>query len=263
LASLHKSGVRDIREHLIREDSIREAARDAEIARIASEKAAFDAEAFRLAARQTVTQLFEKWMTTVVSQRKDGGAAMRRLFKKDILPALGNLIAAEVKKFHILEITDAMVARGVNRMAKEAFSAMRQMFSFAFDRDLIERNPTATLKKTKIGGPDVERERVLNDDEIRELVKKLPDSGLLETTELAIWIALATCCRIGELLAARWEHLNLDTGTWFIPIATAKNKQSHTIFLSPFALAHFENWKRLAAPRAGVIPTRIILGPYA
>ena len=35
---------------------------------------------------------------------------------------------------------------------------------------------------------------------------------LKKETELALWIYLGTLCQIGELLAAEWRHMNLDSG---------------------------------------------------
>ena len=158
------------------------------------------------------------------------------MFEKDVLPILGKLAVADVKKGHITEVTDALLARGVNRMAKLIFSLMRQMFRFAVDRDLIEHDPSASIRKAKIGGKDVERDRVLSDDEIRTLAKNAHEAGLLVTSEAAIWIALSTCCRIGELLAARWEHIDLKQGIWLIPAENSKNGKAHTITLSPFGV---------------------------
>lgn len=240
LAGLHKTGIRDIREHLTAEEASRLAARDAELARLSSEKAAIEAEQARQAARKIVTELFEHWAKIDLINRKDKGAEVRRMFEKDVLPFLGSLAVADIKKSHITVVTDAMLARGVNRAAKIAFSLMRQMFRFAVDRDLIEYDPTASIRKAKIGGKDVERDRVLSDEEIRTLTKLAPKAGLLPSTEAAIWIALSTCCRIGELLGARWEHLNLVKGTWLIPAENSKNGKPHSITLSPFAVRQFE-----------------------
>jgi integrase len=240
LAGLHKTGIRDIREHLTAEESSRIAARDAELARLISEKVAIEAEQARQAARKSVTELFEHWAKVDLINRKDKGAEVRRMFEKDVLPFLGSLAVADIKKSHITVVTDAMLARGVNRAAKIAFSLMRQMFRFAVDRDLIEYDPTASIRKAKIGGKDVERDRVLSDEEIRTLTKLAPKAGLLPSTEAAIWIALSTCCRIGELLGARWEHLNLIKGTWLIPAENSKNGKPHSITLSPFAVRQFE-----------------------
>jgi len=145
-----------------------------------------------------------------------------------------------VKKGHITEVTDALLARGVNRMAKMIFSLMRQMFRFAVDRDLIDHDPTSSIRKAKIGGKDVERDRVLSEEEIRTLAKLAPEAGLLPSSEAAIWIALSTCCRIGELLNARWENVDLAKANWHIPGEQSKNGKAHNITLSPFAIQHFK-----------------------
>ena len=261
LAGLHKTGIRDIREHLTAEEASRIAARDAELARLASEKIAIEAEQARQASRKSVTELFEHWAKVDLINRKDRGAEVRRMFEKDVLPRLGHLAVADVKKRHITVVTDTMLARGVNRAAKIAFSLMRQMFRFAVDRDLIEYDPTASIRKAKIGGKDIERDRVLSDEEIRTLATLAPEAGLLPSTEAAIWIALSTCCRIGELLGARWGHLDLSKGTWQIPAENSKNGKPHSVILSSFAIMQFERVRALNGSSAWCYPNTNDSGP--
>jgi integrase len=161
-----------------------------------------------------------------------------------------------VRKGHITSVTDALLARGVNRMARMIFSSVRQMFRFAVDRDVIESDPSANIRKAKIGSKEVERERVLSEDEIRELVRKLPDANLLHTTECAIWIMLSTLCRVGELIKARWEHLDLESGTWRIPPENSKNTKPHLVNLSDFAAQQFRRLVRLKESEQWIFPNR-------
>jgi integrase len=254
LASLHKSGFKDVREHLKAEESARNEARAAVIARVESEKAEAAAHQLALSSRKSVKGLFEHWAKIDLINRKDQGAEVRRMFHKDVLPILGSVAVADIKKSHITDVTDALLARGVNRMAKLIFSLMRQMFRFALDRDLIDHDPTATLRKAKIGGKDVERDRVLSNDEIKLLAEKAPNAGLLKTTEAAIWIALSTCCRIGELLSARWEHVDFERGTWLIPAEHSKNGKTHTVSLSSFSLAQFKRVRAINSSYAWCYP---------
>ncbi|VVO46180.1 Prophage integrase IntA [Pseudomonas fluorescens] len=167
------------------------------------------------------------------------------MFEKDVLPFLGSVAVADVKKGHITQVTDAMLSRGVNRAAKIAFSLVRQMFRFAVDRDLIEHDPSVGIRKAKIGGKDVERDRVLSDDEIRLLAQKAPKAGLLVTTEAAIWIALSSYCRIGELLNSRWEHIDFEQKTWLIPSENSKNGKPHVVSLSGFAMTQFKRVQQI------------------
>jgi integrase len=190
--------------------------------------------------RISVNTLFERWLQLDIVNRKDGGKEIRRIFEKDVLPLIGNMAVEDVRKSHIMLVIDTLLARGVNRMTKLVLSLMRQMFRFAQDREYIESDPTSSLRKAKIGGKDVVRDRTLSEAEIKDLHSKLPNGKLLKTTECALWIVLSTCCRIGEICKAEWVHLDLNAKTWKIPSDNSKNKKTHTIYLSDFAIKQFE-----------------------
>jgi integrase len=213
-----------------------------------------------LSKRITVTNLFERWATVELGRRKDAGKEIRRMFMKDVLPLIGSIPVEEVRKGHVTAVTDALLARGVIRMAKLIFSLIRQMFRFAVDRDIIEADPTAAIRKAKIGGSDVERERVLSEEEIRTLHRLMPSAGLLQTTQAALWIALATCCRIGEILRAEWCHVRLEDSEWLIPAENSKNGRPHVVYLSDLALRHFKTLHEISGHGQWCFPNRTISG---
>jgi integrase len=190
--------------------------------------------------RINVHKLFEQWLKLDLVNRKDGGKEICRIFEKDVLPIIGNMAVEDVRKSHIMLVIDTLLARGVNRMTKLVLALMRQMFRFAQDREYVENDPTSSIRKAKIGGKDVVRDRTLSEAEIKDLHSKLPNGKLLKTTECALWIVLSTCCRIGEICKAEWEHLDLNAKTWKIPAENSKNKKTHTIYLSDFAIKQFE-----------------------
>lgn len=230
--------------------------RKADVAQSIAEQQARIADAEAQQARITVADLFERWATVELIRRKDGGKEIRRMFQKDVLPTLGPLAVEDVRKGHITAVTDALLARGVTRMAKLIFSLIRQMFRYAVDRDIIEHEPTASIRKARIGGKPTERDRVLSEDEIRTLHRQIPSAGLLNTTESALWLALATGCRIGELQRAEWQHVRLDAREWFIPADNSKNGRPHTIHLSDFALRHFTALKAINGASQWCFPNR-------
>jgi integrase len=236
LSRFSQSGIIDIKGHLEAEDRLRKAQQAAEEARLEAERKAAEIEA----ARMSVKGLFEKWETLHLAGHKDKGKEIRRLFEKDVLPIVGALPAHLVRKGHVMEIVDAVVGRGAKRTAKLVFASLRQMFRFALERDFVEVDPTITIRRATIGGKEVERDRTLTDDEIKLLAKKMPASGLLPTAKAAVWISLSTGCRIGELLKARWSHVDLVKRTWLIPAENSKNTIPLEIYLSDFALAQFK-----------------------
>lgn len=198
----------------------------------------------------TVTELYEAWFPT--TRRKDGGAELSRTFKRDILPAIGNKPLRELEEGHIKKLLQPISAKGTNRKAVVLLNNMKQMFKWASGRrpwKLLLDDPTANLRPEDITQSDyeeTERDRVLSDDEIKALVRKLPDARLVKTTELAIWIVLSCCTRIGETVMAEWQDVDLDEKTWFIPEANTKGKApSHTVYLSDFAASQFATLKSL------------------
>ena len=250
LSKLYQSGVVDIKGHLEAEQRLKDAERAEEEARLEAERLAAE----RAAARLTVQGLFDKWAAVQLANRKDGGAEITRVFVKDVLPAIGSMYADQVKKGHVAEIVDGVLARGCNRLAKVILQHLRQMFGYAIYRDWLDADPTAKIRKQDVGGKDVERDRVLSDEEIKLLARKMPEAGFFPTTEAAIWICLSTCCRIGELLTARWEDVDLERKTWTIP--ETKNGQRHEISLSDFAVKQFRTLATLSHSTPWLYPSR-------
>lgn len=261
LSRLYQSGIKNIREHLEAEEKARVATQEAREARQRQEQTEAERTAAAIAARMTVEALFNHWLAIDAGNRKDGGGELRRSFTRDVLPLVGHLHVEDVKKGHILQVVDPILARGTKRMAKVTFSNLRQMFRFAVDRDIIEHDPTAAIRKAKVGGRDTERDRVLTEDEIRTLARKMPDAGLLPTTEAAVWIALSTCCRIGELLAARWEHIDQERMEWTIPAENSKNGKPHTVYLSPFTAEQFRRVQVFSGHTPWIYPNTKDTGP--
>jgi integrase len=193
----------------------------------------------KLKARMVINDLFVRWCDTDLTKRKDLKEIIR-LFSKDVLPEIGCLFVEDVRKGHISLIIGELKQRGAEQLARNLLKLIRQMFRFAVTYDLIEFDPTASLSIAKMTTKATERDRVLSEPEIRALSRQLPDANLMPSTERAVWIALATLCRIGELSKAKRTDIDLVASTWVIPKENSKNKKAHTIYLSNFALDQFK-----------------------
>lgn len=213
----------------------------------------------------TVQDLFDIWIADGV-RRKDGNAALKRLFTADVLPALGGIAVKALTEHDVRMVLRALVDRGINRTAVIARNSLTQMFAWAQKRQpwrklMIDGNPMDLIEIEKIVAPDYDldnqSDRILSPAEIvelRDILKKGEDDyrdapnkrrapqPVQKTTQLAIWIMLSTICRVGELTMARWEDVDLDAGEWFIPKANVKGSLADMrIFLSPFALERFRS----------------------
>ncbi|WP_291990640.1 site-specific integrase [Candidatus Accumulibacter sp. ACC007] len=226
----------------------RKAVEAADAAKKADAQASATAAKAKAAARLSVSSLLDRWQADYLARhRKDGGAEIQRSFAKDVLPAIGAVAADDVSRGMVASILDGVVRRGSPVIANYLLADMRQMFEFARARQVIEVNPCAGLRKADFGGSKVERDRVLSETEIRELVARIPGARLQKRTEAAIWLMLATGCRVGEISQAKWSAIDLGGRVWTIPAEVAKNGKEHKIYLSAFAVKWFE----VLGPAAG------------
>lgn len=250
--------------------------------RIEAQKAVEEtiAEAKRQEAQnKTFADLFDAWITDGVA-REDGNAELKRTFGRDLLPVLG---AIPIRQLTDTEIREALRRvgrqRGRGRTAERMLSEVRQMFRWADKRQpwrglLIEGNPAELVDRKQVVPTDYApgiRDRVLSADEIRELRdifvkmqaaykaaadRRTADRPLQPTTQLAVWICLSTCCRIGELLKAQWKDVDLETGRWFVPGPNTKTKADWMVYLSPFALRQFKALYKLTGDTQWCFPAR-------
>jgi integrase len=188
-------------------------------------------------ARRTVRTAFDEWERLyLTAHRKDGGAFVRAMFDRDVLPQIGDEPLDALRRARIADTLDRIVTRGARRTANMALALLRQFVRWCIARDWMQSDPTIGLSKATVGGKDTTRERVLSSMEIIALRDALPASGLRPRMQAAIWLLLATGARVGELSAARVADLDLDAGEWRLP--ATKNGKPHLIHLSDFAVGH-------------------------
>jgi integrase len=246
-------------------------------------QAVIAADTRRRAEDATMDQMVQAWLASGVL-RKDGNTELRRVFEKDVLPRIGTKPVREVTEQDLRDILAAVVARGANRLAVTMSRDIRQVFAWAEKRQpwrrlLLDGNPAELVRIETIVSPAYDlsniRSRVLAANEIRELrdiFKRMQEQyqvaadkrkavrPVQRETQCALWISLATSCRIGELLMAQWKHVDLNAGSWFIPKANTKGTRGKTqdqlVWLSDFAQSQFAALQALTGKTAWCFPAR-------
>ena len=249
MGALKRAGLDPSRE-IERRRLQQEAAIASELERVA----AAQAEARRLASRKTVADLFSDWHRRDASHRSDGGDEAKRSFEKDVLPYIGRHYADQVRRADVVDVIDRVRERGALRMSNRLLADLRRMFRFGLEREIVTADPTVLITRHK--GGERERDRILSPDEIAALADALPAAGLEKQAEIAIWLILATACRVGELSAAEWAHVDLDAATWRIPAENAKNGREHLVHLSDFAADQFRALEAVSTSARWVISGR-------
>ena len=222
--------------------------------RIAEEaKASEDAASEAFKARLTLRDLFDRWHQQELLGRKDNGAEARRLFNRDVFPILGDVPVADISRSQIVAQIDEVQMRGSGVMARALLGELRQMWGFGITRGLVESDPTSHLKRASFGKKQ-ERDRVLTEAEISLLKNALSQANMTRESQLCIWLILATGCRVGEMLQAKWTHFDFETGKWFIPAASTKNGKSHIVWLSDFALVQLAELRAITGDTPWLFP---------
>ena len=158
-------------------------------------------------------------------------AAQRRLFKRLLIPKLGDKAIIDITRADIRELTDKLVAQKVPYGAINLHSAASAFLTWCVDRELIAANP---LHRAQMPVRRKSRERWLDQAELVAIWDAC--ERLLPHWRFLIRLLMLTGQRKGELLKARWEEFDLENGVWQLPDHRTKNRRAHRLQLSGFAL---------------------------
>ena len=198
----------------------------------AAARAAAAAEAARQ--QDTLGAVIDRYLLNYAKKRMrpDYFAETKRTLERDVkASSLGARPIREITRREIREVIEAIVARGAPSHANHVLMYLRVMLNWAMANDLIERNPCDGLK---MPAPTVERDRALNDEEVRLFwlgCDKIgwPFGPLFK-------LLLLTAQRRDEVAEAQWSEFNLEKAVWVLPRHRVKNDKAHVVALSPAAV---------------------------
>lgn len=204
------------------------------------------------AAEPTVADLVASYIAKHVRPHLRTAARVERRFQTDVLPVIGAVKAADLHRRDINQVLDPIMARGSAVKAARVFEDLRAAFRWAVARGDLDHSPMEGMRKPGVSRP---RERVLSDDEIRELWNGLPKAlARSKTCQRIICLLLVTGQRVGEVAGMRRDELDLAARTWTIPGARTKNGRTHVVPLSEMAIAILADALAAAGEAAYVFP---------
>ena len=192
----------------------------------------------------TIEVLCWRWFNNYVMRARRRPEYAKRVIEVDIIPVLGKAVVSEVRRAQLIGAIEDIVARGSPGQAREVLLILKQIFAYGEQVGVAEVSPISSIKASILLGKKEARDRFLTLDEVRALWLALPDLGLTEQTVLAIKLLLVTGQRRGELISAKWEHIDWDTLIWTIPVS--KNGKPNKAPLSPLAERLFRELNLLA-----------------
>lgn len=146
--------------------------------------------------------------------------------ERDVFPAIGAKLIADIDAAELLELLQAVEARGCIETARRLRQRISAVFVRAKRRKLVQDNPAAELGAELAPRPPAEHHPALLEleqlHELLEAVSAAKGAGLVKSAHL--FLAL-TAVRLGALRGARWdevEDLDGDAPIWRVPAARMK-----------------------------------------
>jgi integrase len=213
----------------------------------ARRRAAPAAQSFEAVAREWHTARKNRW-------RPKHTAQVLRSLEVNVFPVFGSKAFDDIKRDDVLAALDPMINRGALELATRVWQRIRDVFLFAIDKGLTERNPAEAVRRT-LPTPEKGRLPALPPSGLGELIEAIDNyPGRLETVA-ALKLLVLTFVRPGELRAAEWAEFDLDTALWRIPESRMKRKLAHLVPLSTQAVALLRELKNVTGSGKYLFPS--------
>ena len=207
----------------------------------------------RALADNSVASFAAFWFSEVVEKTNKAPRNIKRYIDKDIIPELGKKQLKEVTPTDVMALCDKIKKRGADQSALAVRNLLKRMFAYAMARERIAFNPAAAIEAQYVARAR-SRDRALMGDEVGSLLRAIYTSEMRRAHKLALHLLLLTMVRKGELVAAKWEDVDLEKGEWHIP--ETKIGKPHLVYLSKQAKQLFAELKELARSSPYVLPSR-------
>jgi len=159
--------------------------------------------------------------------------------KGGLVARWGDRRIGDIARIDIIDLLDAIVARGAPIMANRTLAHLRKLFNWALDSELVTASPCAGVKPR---APEQSRDRVLNDAELKALWRAA--EAMQGQFGPIVQLLILTGQRREEVGGMRWSEIDLDEKLWTLPASRVKNKTKHTVPLSAAAVAIIQGLPR-------------------
>mgnify|MGYP003439591247 FL=1 len=201
---------------------------------------------------EAVARAWHAFWSTNKSERHAGYVLTR--IEADVFPELGALPLDALTAPHFIRVIRKIEERGAGDIAKRVYQTCNQVMRYAVANGLHDRNPCADVKPSDALKPrDKGHFARIEARELPELLRHI-DAYTSPITRLALQFMALTFVRTGELIAARWDELDMKALEWRIPAQRMKMKTPHIVPLAPQALKVLAELRTLTGKREHLFP---------
>jgi integrase len=152
-------------------------------------------------------------------------------------PAIGARAIAEITAPEILGVLRSVESRGRHETARRLRATIGEVFRYAVATGRVDADPTTTLKGALTAPTVQHRAAIITPTAFGALLRAIETYEGAPETRAALELAALTFVRPGELRAAEWAEIDLDTCSWLIPAEKMNMNRPHRIPLAPRAIA--------------------------
>jgi integrase len=205
----------------------------------------------------TVDEVAEDWLKTC-DKRLENPQIPRRVYRKDISPAIGELSIDRVNPRDILGLIRTINESNRPTIANDALIHCKQIFNHAIKLGLVEYNVALAFNTKDAGGIEKSRTRVLSFGELNTVFSIFKENFGQFTRDNYIASLLLVCLgvRKGELIAAKWDEFDFDNLIWRLSAERTKTKAEIKIPLSTELKPFFEELKVRSCGSEYLFPAR-------
>jgi len=155
-----------------------------------------------------------------------------------VYPFIKDIPIDEVKRTDIIEILEALKAKGIFETARRTKTLLNKIYKYAVTYDFTPHNIIADIEtKTILGSQENKHYPTLTEPEdIRGLLLAIDDYNGDYTTKMALKFLPYVFVRSFNIRNAEWSEINFDTGLWIIPAKKMKTKIEFKLPLSNQAM---------------------------
>ena len=164
-------------------------------------------------------------------QHLKSAAELQRKLDQDILPELGDIPVADIRRAEVKELIRQKAATSPIA-ANRVLALIRAILFYALDEELVESNVAIRIK----AAPEVARDRYLSEAEIRNFWRGLDNTGIDPRIGRVLKLLLVTGQRRSEIVGMKWSEIDMQKGVWELAASRTKAGRAHRVPLTPLAL---------------------------
>ena len=188
----------------------------------------------------------------------------QRIINSFIMPALGHLKLKDIKPIHVQKFVNALSTGEYRQDGKSGkpyapatvrryYVVLQSIMHSAYKLQLISKNPTDgdIITLPALGQQTTE---IYNKQELAEMLSAVDNENIM--LRCLIYLAIATGCRRGELVALEWKDIDFDNGIITVSksayqkkgegtkIKDTKNHKIRTVQIPEVCLSLLTQWKK-------------------